>query len=375
MHPRSWFAIACLTGLSGASCPARSAPAYAVTMLPASLYGANGIDNAGRIAGTGVFGGNARALLYAGGSPLDLGTLGGPTSYGYGISDDGKVTGSAALSSNLSHAFVYADGAMHDLGALPGGRNSGGSAVNDLGQVAGSSEAGGDEVHAVLADANGMRDLGTLGGKFSYAAGINDAGHVVGASTLADGGRHAFFYRDGAMSDLGNLGGVYSFADRINDRDQIVGGIVDDRDVAHPFVYENGVATLLGDFGGQYSGAWDINNRGQVVGYSTFDGTIESRHGFLYTEGQLLDINSLIDPAPGLTVSLAVGINDAGQILGFACRPDACAPVRLDPLGPPPVPEPAAVAMLLGGLAAGAAWRRRLLSRACPHPCARSTTT
>jgi hypothetical protein len=65
----------------------------------------------------------------------------------------------------------------------------------------------------------------------------------------------------------------------------------------------------------------------------------------------MLDLNALIDPALGWTVTTAIGINDAQQILGYACATnDVCRPVRLDPITPPPIPEPGALTMLLAGL-------------------------
>jgi probable HAF family extracellular repeat protein len=252
---------------------------------------------------------------------------------------------------------------MRDLGTLPGGSSSIGLGVNDTGQVTGSATTRMDQTHAILAGFGGMRDLGTLGGNFSYGIGINNAGHVVGASTFGDDAsrRHAFFYHDGVMSDLGDLGdfgGVDSYAEGINDRDQIIGAVVDRSQVAHSFLYTDGRVTMLGDFGGRYTGTWDINNLGQVVGYSTLTGEIGSRHGFLYTDGRMLDLNALIDPALGWTVATAIGINDAQQVLGYACRTDeVCRPVRLDPITPPPVPEPRGLTMVLIGLAAFAGAR------------------
>jgi probable HAF family extracellular repeat protein len=44
-----------------------------------------------------------------------------------------------------------------------------------------------------------MRDLGTLGGAFSYAYGINDFSQIVGWSQLGDGSSHAFVYPKGQM--------------------------------------------------------------------------------------------------------------------------------------------------------------------------------
>ena len=74
----------------------------------------------------------------------------------------------------------------------------------------------------------------------------------------------------------------------------------------------------------------------------------------------MLDINALIDPALGWTVATAIGINDAQQIVGYACRTrDVCRPVRLDPITPPPVPEPGRLALWLAGLVVGTGVRTR----------------
>lgn len=361
MFLRARFALPCVAALVAAPLTATADPLFTVTFLPEALSG-SAINNAGQIAGVMPVPEGSHAFLYTNGDVRDLGTLGGTRSVAYGLNDRGMVTGDASPPSGPGHAFVHANGTMRDLGTLPGGSSSIGLAINNDEQVTGSAATGAGQTHAMLTDQGGMRDLGTLGGNFSYGSDINDAGHVVGASSLAgnEDGRHAFFYRDGVMTDLGDLGGIRSVAERINDRDQILGAIVDASEVAHSFIYAQGALTMLGDFGGRYTGNWDINNLGQVVGYSTYTDAIDSRHGFLYTDGRMLDINALIDPALGWTVATAIGINDAQQILGYACRSaDVCRPVRLDPITPPPIPEPGRQAMWLAGLAACAIGRRR----------------
>ena len=73
-----------------------------------------------------------------------------------------------------------------DLGTL-GGTSSYAVAVNDNGQVVGTSETrdrdqfGAPLLHAFLwTPTTRMLDIGTLGGTYSYSAAMNDSGQVVG---------------------------------------------------------------------------------------------------------------------------------------------------------------------------------------------------
>ena len=366
MHLRTCFAIPCFAALMGSALTARAEPLYTMTFLPDWLN-ASAINNAGQMAGFMRVPGGAHAFLYTDGDVRDLRTLGGTYSLVSGMSDNGMVTGYSALAlDRSSNAFIYANGTMRDLGTLPGGSTSGAASINNFGQVAGAADTGTNERHAVLADSRGMRDLGTLGGKHSSATGINNAGHVVGYSSLGGDelATHAFLYRDGVMTDLGDLGGIGSYAQGINDRDQILGAVMDASQAARPFLYAGGELTMLGDLGGRYSNAWDLNNLGQVVGEATLPNDPESRRGFLYTDGKMLNINTLIDSGLGWTVASAMGINDSQQILGYACRSrELCRPVRLDPISPPPIPEPDSLAMLLAGLTLVGLWDRLHRSR------------
>jgi probable HAF family extracellular repeat protein len=309
-----------------------------------------GIDELGQVTGwsgssVAMIGGvPGDAFLYRDGKLLDLGGFGGPGSIGYGIAndkekdplkwDEGKrkvrVTGSANDAQDQTHAFLYEDHFLRDLGFLPGGTTSTGFAVNSSGEVVGEADNADGAVQAFLYKHGNMVSLGTLGGTGGGggAFGINDQGDVTGTANTASGAAHAFLYRHGKMIDLGTLpGGVNSAGTAINDSLQITGGSSPlDGQNGHAFLWSKGKMTDLGVLPtGNSSQGTGINAFGQVVGGS--DIFIPSNldfgppgeyisHGFLYENGQLHDLNDLIAPGSGWVLGIASGINDRGEIAG-----------------------------------------------------------
>jgi probable HAF family extracellular repeat protein len=269
---------------------------------------------------------------------IDIGTLGGPGSYGAAISDSGVVAGCADTASGTAHAFIYANGEMHDLGE-PGSGQSCALAVNNDGVVAGRSDTG----EIVIWRASGVTRLGvkgdvggidgsgvvvgsirdgftttafryengvvtTLAGANSTAAGVNARGQVVGT---ANG--HAVLYENGGMRDLGTLGGNGSSARDINDNGQVVGMAADANGQPQPFVFDVAMHPLPGP---GYSSAIAINNRGQVVG------SAEGTHGYLIENGQYTRLDMLpAVTALGWRKLEPTGINVRGWIVGSATTP------------------------------------------------------
>ena len=137
---------------------------------------------------------------------INIGTLGGSTSFGVGINDTGQVTGASRIDDfSPQHAFVWdpITKNMTDLGVVFGGDSTLGWGINNSGQVSGSSAN-----RAFVWDpvALTVTNLGTLGGNYSTGYGINDAGQVTGYLTIAGNSiQHAFVYENGKMYDLNTL--------------------------------------------------------------------------------------------------------------------------------------------------------------------------
>jgi probable HAF family extracellular repeat protein len=165
------------------------------------------------------------------------------------------------------------------------------------------------------------------------AAWINDKGQVVGSSGACapaydpNAGvylveNHALLWENGKLTDLGNLG-TQGFAGnhacQINNQGQVVGHTNSDTSTrAYLWTRATGMQNLgtlpPGDFA---SLAIGINDGGEVVGVSV-DGNFNAR-AFLWEKGVMTDLNSLIASNPsGLQLQVASSINASGEIIGVA---------------------------------------------------------
>lgn len=336
--------------------------AYVITdlgVLPGKKSSvASAINNHGQVTGTSSLANSfaASAFRYDSKPKASLENLNqgnGKTSRAFAINDLSVVVGDCTHSTPnevVARAALFSNNIVTDLGVLGNaGSFSRATDINNAGYVVGVASRALDSEKSrafVWSKFMGMRDIGTLGGPYAQALAINDRGAITGGSMIATSDdpdtTHAFLYQlntraPGAMRDLGTLGGEYSYGTAINAKNHVAGysatNTVDNR--IHAFLYDGFVMHDLGSIVGQaldipaaiddQSVALGINAQDLVVGYSYLASTQPGRTqgqqvAFIYSEGVMTDLNTLISPAAQRNYLLcsAEAINNRGQIAATA---------------------------------------------------------
>jgi probable HAF family extracellular repeat protein len=235
-----------------------------------------------------------------------------------------------------TRAFIWdqRDG-MQDLGTLGSGTDAEAIQINDRGQVIGNSYTSSAPgacgspygpiplaMGAFIWDKNrGMVDLGSFGGTCTTAQAINESGQVVGVSSVAgDGFARAFRWENGSFRDLGgSLGGNNTGAIAISENGQAVGfAYLPGETVLHATLWRRvGQVIDLGTIGTDpCSIAFGVNNKGQVVGNSSPSdcASFNPSRAFLWENGSLADLNTLIPANSPLYLVYPYTINEKGEI-------------------------------------------------------------
>ncbi|MGA2585082.1 MAG: hypothetical protein ABSG31_17555 [Tepidisphaeraceae bacterium] len=320
-----------------------------------------------------------------------------------GLNTSGQICGNIPATGGTTHAAIYDNGSIQDLGVLPGYTSSFANDINSGAQVVGYQTVPNDPFnadYAFLFSDGTMLDMTTLpiysGGTAMIARGINSLGQVVGEAAWNNsqlGGfrtGYGFLYSNGVVSPsplnfnfLNGGGGTGGDSFAINDSGQIAGVGYDYYGGFPSAALSTGLqetSIFSSSDGGEIaSSATAINGAGQVLGQVS--GRDISSFSFLYSddrvqtlsltasqyadglndEGQVvgaigndaalydgsetIDLNTLIPANSGWTLEDATAINDSGQIVGVGMSPGGQTDGFL--LTPSvPVPEPLAVSIL-----------------------------
>jgi probable HAF family extracellular repeat protein len=339
-----------------------------------------------------------------------LGTLGGSSSEGYGVSNNGVVVGYAEDSSNNSRAFRWQSGVMQDLGTLHGGSSSEAAGVSadgsvvvgdttlptsgfrafrwtssgmvDIGTlsghnyafaldvsadgsvVVGRSSQGFNDGRAFRWNGSTMQDLGALSGhQHSIALGVSGDGNVVvgWSGNMGNPGSKAFRWDSvNGMVDLGSFGGQDSSAHAAsNDGSVVVGSSMNVGNVWRPFRWAGSALVDLGTLGGSGGFAYDVDATGTIVVGAANDSSEELR-AFRWINGVgMQDLNAVYASliGSGSWLEQAFSISPNGRYItgvGYNATTGQFEAYLLDT-----VPEPNSLLALGGGLAAILARRRR----------------
>jgi probable HAF family extracellular repeat protein len=288
-----------------------------------------------------------RAVINVNGVNIDLGTLGKPDANSWinwgGINDGGEAVGmseTADLDPNgedicgfgthlVCVPFLWRDGHMSALPTV-GGNNGQASAINNRGEVVGYAETANTDPTCppsptalpVLWKKGKAQPLPLVGtDPDGVAFGINEQGQAVGYSGNCFFATHAVMWKNNTAFVLQDLGGTLSnVAYVINNLGQIAGKVrsADGTHYVAALWQPDGTLTthepLPGDLDAFATG---INNQGQVVG-NDFDSNFNWSHGFIWQNGVMTDLNTLIPADSDLLIISASNINERGQISGMA---------------------------------------------------------
>ncbi len=316
---------------------------------------AQGVNNLGQVAGrsfnydqanqTGI---DLAAFIW---DPVEcaraLPGLSGESS-AWGLNNNGQASGWAKNADGLSRAVRWDTAArpmaVQDLGTLVNpttgqpGPTSEAYEIGEPGDVVGDSDIPNGDMsfipfHAFrYSDGGGLLDLGTFDTSYpdyqygySIGYGVNAGGQVVGLAQYTATG--SWLFRPFIYDTLGGLrqlpiDPVYEanewYGVAINGAGLIGGHVIaaTDRSLPHYWTSETAspvAVTMPAAY--PYGEIYGINAQGVMVGIMWNDAQEERAFAFDLTNG-VRDLNDLVDPALGWSLTFARDINDAGQIVG-----------------------------------------------------------
>jgi probable HAF family extracellular repeat protein len=260
---------------------------------------------------------------------VDLGPS-GPAGQPFHVTSNGLISAAVGASDGSDHSVIYFHGHMIDI-SKPGlgGANSMAFGANGWGRIVGGANTAAEDPAGE--DFCGFQTLGLPSATTTCLAYLWQNGRMTALPTLDD--------------NRGNNG----VANSINDRGEVVGSAENttlestcpaydpaqmqfQRYQFKPVLWRNGVVTELATVGGDPVGtALYINNKGQAAGTSgtcsvfnaQFLLPIHPVHAVVWeADGAAVDLKSLGGNDVSVAGNLALGINNAGHVVGFSSLAD-----------------------------------------------------
>jgi uncharacterized membrane protein len=255
-----------------------------------------------------------------------------------GINNRGQIVGGARGGGVPDRGFLRDARGRYSTFRFPGSRSTLAQKLNDRGQLTGlystttDDPRDGADLAGFLRDPRGRYTrIAVAGARTTTAVGINNRTQVVGQYQDANGRYHGYVWERGRFTTIDAPGAVDTTLFDINDRGQIVGARVEADGTFRGFVLDRGRYTTLAPPGAVLTLPFDINNLGKIVGFTASDLATETARGFLLAKGARGPFTPISFPDAPSTVAL--GLNDRGQITGAYNNPNA-AP------SPPPATAP-----------------------------------
>lgn len=325
------YALVDLRGLTGGS------------WLQSQAFAVNEPDTSGsvQLAGNSVIQGEFRAVHWdvnADGTSVEINDIspgiGERASRAYAINDSGIAVFNTIYEDDPTDpmdeegaAWVVVPGELPQELPKLDGVTAYATGINDVGEIVGYIvvvENEGRRVYGALweLDASGVPGLPANLGSF-IPEDISHAGVMAGQDDSIGVAAIAFFESSFGLQVnlLGALAGhSWSSATAISSDGTWVVGYSNSVTETEAFRWSAATGMVgLGRLAGASSEAADVNDFGDVVGWSNTDGGKYSETAVLWKDGQILDLNEVVNTKAHL--GRAEGINNAGHIAGYMDYP------------------------------------------------------